>query len=122
MKRCTSIALVGRSPSILTGSDLAHDGALSQGVRRSAAAGTGASSLCLSFVPREPSSSEPSFQAGSPVRSIYSARVGLGYRALALREEDTCCGVCVRRPFSRPLVERAVGQTIGRASRTSIQE
>ena len=88
MKRCKSTARAVPAHSSLTSSDLAYDEAVSRGVLCLAAAVQAQARLAYDLFRRDPSHPSLRFKQVHPTRPIFSARVGLAYRALAVKAGD----------------------------------
>ena len=76
---------VGRARSSLTSSDLPHHEAVSRGLHGLATTGSSSSPPRLPALSPRPVSPELRFKQVHPTRLIFSARVGLAHRALAVR-------------------------------------
>lgn len=84
MRRWPNIEQVAPSPSI----DLPHDGALSEGLRSASGTCSGSRSQAFRQFKQDPSHSSLRFKQVHSSQPIFSARVGLGYRALAVGDQD----------------------------------
>ena len=88
MRRSGSIDPAALARSIPTSGELQDNRTLPGRVRAPARPRALARSACVPQVPGGPQPPEPALQARHSTRPIYSVRIGLGYRALGVREAD----------------------------------
>jgi len=88
MKRCKSTARAVPAHSSLTSSDLAYDERFREAFSALPPQVQAQARLAYDLFRRDPSHPSLRFKQVHPTRPIFSARVGLAYRALAVKAGD----------------------------------